>query len=159
LSKTKVFEEMQEIRRLRVLGYPRHEIMRTLNLSRHCYQDRVSRMNKIDQEYIMNRFHNEVATEVITLQERLLSDIRTCQEIATDRSIHVSYRLQALSQKMDCSIAMVRLVMEGPKALKSLKDSIISRESSLLLPAGEEQEQEEEQEKEEYVRRPGDEVF
>jgi hypothetical protein len=86
MSKTRVIDEMTEIRRLRILGFDKQHIMRQMNLSRHCYEDRVLKINKIDQEYVLNRFHNEIASEIITLQERLLSTIRIWEEIATNEN-------------------------------------------------------------------------
>ena len=145
MSKTRIFEEMQEIRRLRVLGIPGYEIMRQMNLSRHCYQDRVMRMNKIDKEYVMNTFANEVGTEVIILNERMLSIIRLCDEIANDKSIETEMRLEALKIKFDCSVGLVKIPIEGPRIIKrELRDSIIVGESKLL-----ELKQQQQQDKEE----------
>ena len=83
MSKTRVIEEMQEIRRLRLLGLDRQEIMRRLNLSCHSYENRILKINRIDQEYVTNRFHNELGTEIMELRERLLSTIRMSERIAT----------------------------------------------------------------------------
>jgi hypothetical protein len=117
---------MQEIRRLRVLGLNKHDIMRTMNLSRHCYEDRVYRMNKIDEEYVLNNFHNELGTEIICLQETLRDIVRISTSIATDPKIQASDRLEALESRFHASISLYKLFNEGPHAIsQALKDSII----------------------------------
>jgi hypothetical protein len=135
VAKTRVIEEMQQIRKLRLLGLHRDQIMKQMNLSRHCYENRVKKINMIDHEYIMNSFANEVATEIMQLRERLLSTLRMSERIATSDEEEVATRLEAERLKIDCSIALVKLLNEGPQVLKSseLGRAIMSREQKLLL--------------------------
>jgi hypothetical protein len=131
-NKSSIIKEMQEIRRLRVMGTDHEVIRNRLKLSPQSYRRRVKAINKIDEEYVLNEFHKEAGSEVLYLQKRFLGSLSNAESIATNEGYEPKDRIEAERLKLFCSVCLLKLYSEGPRALDiALTDGIISRSSRL----------------------------
>jgi hypothetical protein len=74
-------------------------------------------MNQIDRQILAEKCSNQLSSEVRILEDRLLRTIENCESIARNTQIDAKERLDAERLKIDCSIAIVRLLREGPNSI------------------------------------------
>ncbi len=106
MNKSTIIEEMQQIRRLRIMGTPHDQIKKRLKLSNPQYAKRVANINKIDKEYIENEFHEELGSEILNTKGRIESVIRMCDRMMSDDNSDPFARLDAGRLTIHCSIEL-----------------------------------------------------
>jgi hypothetical protein len=72
-------------------------------------------MKQMDRKVMLQKFTDDVSTEVRMLETRLLRTIANCESIAHDPRTDAMAKLDAERLKIDCSIILVRMFREGPR--------------------------------------------
>jgi hypothetical protein len=135
LTKTKtdkkIYDEIEQIRQLRIMGASDQAIVQALNLSYSAFWRRVKLMYKQDKQLMHELFSDAVPTQVKMLEARLLSTIDNCTKMATNEGIDPFARIEADRLKIDCSVSLVRMYREGPLILSEQIDGLEDREQEL----------------------------
>jgi hypothetical protein len=121
ITEKQILDQVDRIRQLRCQGASDSQIMEDMKLSHGGYWRRVKRMNQIDRRVLEDKCSNRLSSEIITLETRLLRTIENCESIARNTQIDAKERLDAERLKIDCSVAIVRLLREGPNVINFSK--------------------------------------
>jgi hypothetical protein len=111
------FDQIERIRHLRSIGTSDTQIRDQLQLSETAFWRRVKKMKEMDREVMLQKFTDDVSSEVRMFETRIQRDIMTCESIAADRDADKAQRLDAIRLKTDLGILMVKMYKEGPRIL------------------------------------------
>lgn len=106
-----------EIRRFYAMGYSDTEIMRRMSLSEDKFLKYREQIITRDKE-TFEKFPELMAHEIIVLKERLEHTVANCTEIASWEFIRPRERLDAEGIKVNAAVDIVRLLKDGPEAMK-----------------------------------------
>ena len=121
VTEKQILEQVQSIRQLRSQGASDSQIMEDMKLSHGGYWRRVKRMNQIDRKVLEDKYGNQLSSEAMILESRLLRTIENCESIARDTQINAKERIDAERLKIDCSVAIIRLLRDGPDIINFSK--------------------------------------
>ncbi|MEM2141326.1 hypothetical protein [Nitrososphaera sp.] len=117
-SEDETRKALLEMRRYYAAGYSDSEIMRHMSLSEEKFRHYQSQIYAQDQDALEKAVSGRLAHEIMTLKARLESAVRNCHEIASRYDVRVRERLEAERMKIEASVNIVRLLRDGPEALK-----------------------------------------
>jgi hypothetical protein len=138
ITEKQILEQVERIRQLRSQGASDERIMEEMKLSHGGYWRRVKRMNQIDRQIMAEKCSTQLSSEVRILESRLHRAIENCESIARDSHIDAKARLEAERLKVECSIAIIRLLREGPSVLNF--DKLVQNEERSHRWSGEDRE-------------------
>jgi hypothetical protein len=105
--------KLSSIRSMMLDGATNTKIMSTLNIPQRTfyrYMDKIYQQKRIE---LAKKNKETLATHILLLRERMLQSIRNCQNIALDPKVSAKDRIQAERLKLETSIAIVKLEVEG----------------------------------------------
>jgi hypothetical protein len=132
VSEKTIIEQVERIKELRTLGATDSQIIRNLGITKSSFNRRIRRLNEASRYIMQNRFRSELLTEVDILHDRMLRTIQNCEAIARSETVASDVKLEAERLKIDVSIALVKLLHEGPSTLGiQTTDVIITKQQEL----------------------------
>jgi hypothetical protein len=87
--------------------------MSTLNLPQRTFYRYMDKIYQEDRIELAKKNTETLATHILFLRERLMQSIRNCQNIALDPKVSAKDRIEAERLKIDTSIAIAKLEVEG----------------------------------------------
>jgi hypothetical protein len=87
-------------------------------------------MKALDREVMLQKFTDDLSSEVRMFGTRIQRDIMACESIITDKNEAAADRLDAIHLKTDLGIIMIRMYREGPHIINI--DKLEKREERFL---------------------------
>ena len=84
----------------------------------------------MDREVMLQKFTDDVSSEVRMFETRIQRDIMACESIISNTNQDTTKRLDAIRLKTDLGIIMVRMFREGPSIINI--DKLEQREERFL---------------------------
>jgi hypothetical protein len=109
--------QVERIRHLRSIGTSDTQIRDQLQLSESTFWRRVKLMKQQDREIMLQKFTDDISSEVRMFETRIQRDIMACESIINNRDALDEDRLDAMRLKTDLGIIMIRMYREGPRIL------------------------------------------
>lgn len=129
----KALEEIDRLRHLRSLGTPDTEIRDRLHLSEPAFWRRVHKMKEIDRKVMLDKFTDDIASEVRIFETRLQRDIMACEGIINKPDSDDANRLEAIRLKTDLSILSMKMHREGPAILNATTRNTLEQKEQQQL--------------------------
>jgi hypothetical protein len=130
ITDKETLEQVEKIRELRYQGVSDEQIMQQLKLSHGAYWRRVKKMKEMDREVMMQKFTDDVSSDVRMFETRIQRDIMACEFIISNQHEDATKRLDAIRLKTDLGIIMVRMFREGRSIINI--DKLKQREERFL---------------------------
>lgn len=105
--------KLTSIRNMMLDGATNTKIMSTLNIPQRTFYRYMDKIYQQDRIELAKKNKETLATHILFLRERLLQSIRNCQNIALDPKVSAKDRIGAERLKLETSIAIVKLEVEG----------------------------------------------
>jgi hypothetical protein len=105
--------KLTSIRNMMLDGATNTKIMSTLNIPQRTFYRYMDKIYQQDRTELAKKNRETLATHILFLRERLLQSIRNCQNIALDPKVSAKDRIQAERLKLETSIAIAKLEVEG----------------------------------------------
>jgi hypothetical protein len=105
--------KLSSIRSMMLDGATNTKIMSTLNIPQRTFYRYMDKIYQEDRIELAKKNRETLATHVLFLRERLMQSIRNCQNIALDPKVSAKDRIEAERLKLETSIAIVKLEVEG----------------------------------------------
>jgi hypothetical protein len=105
--------KLTSIRNMMLDGATNTKIMSTLNMPQRTFYRYMDKIYQEDRIELAKKNKQTLATHILFLRERLMQSIRNCQDIALDPKVSAKDRIQAERLKLETSIAIVKLEVEG----------------------------------------------
>jgi hypothetical protein len=105
--------KLTSIRNMMLDGATNTKIMSTLNIPQRTFYRYMDKIYQQDRIELAKKNRETLATHVLFLRERLMQSIRNCQNIALDPKVSAKDRIEAERLKLETSIAIVKLEVEG----------------------------------------------
>ena len=105
--------KLTSIRNMMLDGATNTKIMSALNIPQRTFYRYMDKIYQEDRIELAKKNKQTLATHILLLRERLLQSIRNCQNIALDPKVSARDRIEAERLKLETSIAIVKLEVEG----------------------------------------------
>jgi hypothetical protein len=105
--------KLTSIRSMMLDGATNTKIMSTLNIPQRTFYRYMDKIYQEDRIELAKKNKQTLATHILFLRERLMQSIRNCQNIALDPKVSAKDRIEAERLKLETSIAIVKLEVEG----------------------------------------------
>jgi hypothetical protein len=105
--------KLSSIRSMMLDGATNTKIMSTLNIPQRTFYRYMDKIYQEDRIELAKKNKQTLATHILFLRERLMQSIRNCQNIALDPKVSAKDRIEAERLKLEASIAIVKLEVEG----------------------------------------------
>jgi hypothetical protein len=105
--------KLTSIRSMMLDGATNTKIMSTLNIPQRTFYRYMDKIYQEDRIELAKKNTETLATHILLLRERLMQSIRNCQNIALDPKVSAKDRIEAERLKLETSIAIVKLEVEG----------------------------------------------
>ena len=112
-----------EIRRYLVVGATNEDIIRHLSLPKTNYYYYLNQIEKEDKLHNQKQREEKLDHEIALTKDRLLSTIKTCQDIIQSDNSTVREKLEAERLKSETSIDIIRLIRDGVTSVKSTQET------------------------------------
>lgn len=117
-TKQEMNEVKAEIRRYLVAGATNDEIIKYLAIPKGNYFYYLKQIENEDRQHNMKQREEKLEHEINLTKERLLSTVKTCQNIIQSDSSTVKEKLEAERLKAEISIDIIRLIRDGVTSVK-----------------------------------------
>lgn len=107
--------KLHSIRNMMLDGATNIRIMSALNIQQRTFYRYMDKIYQEDRIELAKKNKETLATHILFLRERLLQSIRNCQNIALDPKVSAKDRVEAERLKIDASIAIAKLEVEGTR--------------------------------------------
>jgi DNA-binding CsgD family transcriptional regulator len=94
-SRTQLAVTLRKIGHLLAEGYTNKEIIEMLQLEERTFYRYMARIYEQDKAYFEKQDNESIATEIRLAKERTLKSLRRYDEIAADKSLSASERMEA----------------------------------------------------------------
>jgi hypothetical protein len=105
--------KLTSIRSMMLDGATNTKIMSTLNIPQRTFYRYMDKIYQEDRIELAKKNKQTLATHILLLRERLMQSIKNCQNIALDPKVSAKDRIEAERLKLETSIAIVKLEVEG----------------------------------------------
>jgi hypothetical protein len=105
--------KLSSIRSMMLDGATNTNIMTTLKIPQRTFYRYMDKIYQEDRIELAKKNKETLATHILFLRERLLQSIKNCQNIALDPKVSAKDRIEAERLKIDASIAITKLEVEG----------------------------------------------
>jgi len=105
--------KLSSIRSMMLDGATNTNIMTALKIPQRTFYRYMDKIYQEDRIELAKKNRETLATHILFLRERLVQSIKNCQNIALDPKVSAKDRIEAERLKIDASIAITKLEVEG----------------------------------------------